>query len=95
MNKKYDFIKNILGTLIGNRGSAKDKQANYAEDIINYTKSIEINPNDAETYNKRGFAYFNQKEYPQAIADYTKAIEIKPDYATAYFKRGLVKIKDS
>ena len=54
-----------------------------------FNKTIELNPNDADSYNYRGAAYFFRKHYAHAIADYNKAIQIKPDYVEAYNNRGV------
>ena len=59
--------------------------------IADYTKAIEINPDDAVIYLIRGKAKHELKNYQGAIADYTKAIEIKSDYAGAHFNRGITK----
>jgi len=60
----------------------------HDEAIKEYTKSIELNPNNALAYYHRGIAYDELGEYEEVIADYTKAIEIDPDFADAYFNRG-------
>ena len=61
--------------------------------IADYSKAIEINPNDAIAYRDRGAAKFDLKDYRGAIADYSKAIEINPNYAEAYGNRGIAMIK--
>ena len=59
--------------------------------IADYTKAIEINPDDAVIYLIRGKAKHELKDYQGAIADWTKAIEIKPDLFAAYDNRGLAR----
>ena len=79
------------------RGYTKHKLKDYERAIADYTKAIEINPNDAKIYLSRGASkdYFN--DFNGAIADFTKAIEINPNFASAYFNRGFSKYysKDS
>lgn len=58
--------------------------------IINYSKYIELNPNNVVAYHNRGNAYANKGNYEQAIKDYNKAIELNPNYAEAYYGRGYV-----
>ena len=63
----------------------------YQLSIDNYTKCIELNPDDnnlAKSYNNRGLTYSKLGNYEDAIADYTRAIRIDPDYANAYYGRG-------
>jgi tetratricopeptide (TPR) repeat protein len=56
--------------------------------ISNYTKAINLNPNDAEAYYWRGCTYRDKQNHDQAIQDYTKAIQLNPNYQDAYFWRG-------
>jgi len=60
----------------------------YDRVIDDYTKAIQIDPNNADVYHSRGFAYYNRREYDRAIADYTKAIQIDPKNAVTYNNRG-------
>jgi tetratricopeptide (TPR) repeat protein len=57
--------------------------------IADFTKIIELNPDDAIAYYNRGMAYSFLQNYSNAIADYNQAIELKPDYANAYYNRGM------
>ena len=63
-------------------------KSDFQKQIYFYTKAIEINPNDSDTYNNRGIVYDDLKKYDLAISDYSKAIEINPNYAKAYNNRG-------
>ena len=73
--------------------SAFDKTENgdYYGAIADYTKAIEINPNEAIAYYNRGLAKYYLKDYYGAVADYTKAIEINPNDGDTYYNRGLAK----
>ena len=78
-NIPKDYIKS---------GDNNYNKGNFQEAIIDYTKAIEIYPNDAKIYINRGVSYANIKNYSQAITDFTKAIEINPDLSEAYLNRG-------
>ena len=54
-----------------------------------YSRAIEINPTDADTYYNRGSAYDDKGLYEKAISDYTKVIELKPTNVVAYNNRGV------
>jgi len=69
-------------------GLAYAKQGNFTQAIPDFTKAIEIDPNDVKAYSMRGACYTKQNNYAQAIADYTKAIEINPNLAPIYEGRG-------
>ena len=51
-------------------------QGNYQGAIADYTRAIEINPQNVDAYYNRGLAEDDSGDYEGAIADYTKAIEI-------------------
>jgi tetratricopeptide (TPR) repeat protein len=55
--------------------------------IENFTKAIEINPNNVQAYNYRARAYNNTAKFEMAIADADKAITIDPNYSNAYVRR--------
>lgn len=56
----------------------KKKLAIMKRPIADFTKFIEIDPNNAEAYNNRGIAKRNINDYEGALLDYNKAIEINP-----------------
>ena len=57
--------------------------------IADYTKVIELMPNDAETYANRGNVYCHMGNYHQAIEDYSKIIDFNPQLAYPYSNRGI------
>ena len=61
--------------------------------IVNYTKCLRLNPDNADAYNNRGIAYYTLGKYQLAIDDYSRAIRINPDDADAYANRGIAKKK--
>jgi len=80
--------KDLAGVLY-NRGTRNAKNGNLAQAIEDFTKAIEIKPNDIMAYNNRGSAYAQQGDYIQAISDFTKAIGINPNDPVAYHNRGV------
>jgi len=87
MSKKYGE-KDLAGVLY-NRGTVKAKKGNLTEAIEDFTKTIEIKPNDLMAYNNRGSAYAQQGDYIQAISDFTKAIGINSNDPVAYHNRAV------
>jgi TonB family protein len=55
--------------------------------IANYTKTIELKPDDSAAYTGRGEAKRSKSDLDGAIADYTKAIEFNPNFGAAYYSR--------
>jgi tetratricopeptide (TPR) repeat protein len=75
-----------------NSGTEKDKNKDYKGAISDYSKALEIDPDNAEGYCKRGLSKNELKDYPGAVADCSKAIEIEPE-GSYYNARGLCEIK--
>ena len=78
-----------------NSGVDKYEQSDYQGAIADFTKVIEIYPQNADAYNNRGTAKDVLEDYQGAIADFSKAIEINPEYANAYVNRGVVRERAS
>ena len=70
-----------------NQGVDKYNAGNYQGAIDDYTKAIDVDPQNAYAYYNRGKAKYDLLDYQGAIADYTKAIEINPQHAVAYDNR--------
>jgi tetratricopeptide (TPR) repeat protein len=71
-----------------NQGVANYNSGDYEQAIADYSKAIELDPDDATAYSNRGSAYKESGDLEQAIADYNKAIELDPDDGTVYNNRG-------
>lgn len=56
--------------------------------ISDFTKLIELNPNETLYYIQRGLAYSANDKHDKAIADFTKAIKLNPNDTIGYYKRG-------
>jgi len=65
-----------------------DRNVNYDRAIMNYSRAISLEPNDAEAYNNRGTVYGHKGDYKRAIADFDTAILLAPSDAVTYKNRG-------
>ena len=74
-----------------NSGVDKYEQGDFQGAITDFSKAIEINPQDASAFLNRGVAKTKLGDYPGSIADFTKALEINPQYANALHNRGAAK----
>lgn len=63
------------------------------EAVTAYSRTIEIKPDHAESYNNRGVAKQQLERNEEALKDYDAAIRIKPGYAEAHFNRGFTNWK--
>ena len=65
-------------------GAVLTDQKNLNEAVINYRKSIQINPDYAEGYNNLGSVLYKLEKFEESIDSYLQAIKINPNYAEAY-----------
>jgi len=82
-----DWINKEQRLWNGQRYTNPQKAIEYLDKAINLQK------NNAETYNKRGIAYFALRDYAHTIADNNEAIRLKPDYIFAYNNRGIAYVR--
>lgn len=72
-------------------GVDKVKLKDHYGAIADFTKVIEIEPNNFVSYNNRGLMKQELNDHYGAIADFTKAIEIDPNDYTGYYNRATSK----
>jgi tetratricopeptide (TPR) repeat protein len=61
----------------------------YDEAIVEYTRSINLQPRNPEPYLGRAYAYQKKGQYDYALADYTRATEVDPKDPHTFLARGL------
>lgn len=82
--------KETLALLAVQRGNFKMMLDQIDEAIEDYSRAIELSPNNTAAYNNRGVAYQKKGKLDLAIKDYNKTIKLDPDDANAYCNRGNV-----
>ncbi len=82
-----DFTKAIINVFYS-RGQTYYYSGDWNKVISDYTKVIELDPENVDAYCSRGAAYCFSAHYSQAISDFDKAIKINPKNSNAYFGRG-------
>jgi tetratricopeptide (TPR) repeat protein len=70
------------------KGARAMRQGDDEGVIRNYSRAIEISPDDLDYYYARGHAYWHKRELGLAIADFSKAIELNPNDIYAHLVRG-------
>jgi tetratricopeptide (TPR) repeat protein len=73
------------------RGRADFLAAQYERAALNFSKSIERDPDDADAYIYRGECYANQQQFGKALPDIDKALQLRPDYEKSHAADGDVK----
>ena len=77
-----------LAFLAFHRGNFMMILGQIDEALKDYSRAIELSPNNAAAYTNRGVAYGEKGEFDLAIKDYFSALKINPDFANAYNNRG-------
>ena len=75
------------------QGDSKREDEHYEEALVDYNRSIEMNPQLFYVYYQRGRVHAKLGNYKSAIADYDKAIKIKDGIFNIYFNRGAAHIR--
>lgn len=60
----------------------------YAQAIEYYTKAIQLNAIDHESFNNRANIYMDMNKFDSAMLDYRQALKIKPNYYVAFDNLG-------
>jgi len=76
---------------IYNRGQAYRKLGRNKEAIADYTRYLELAPDDVENYlvyQNRGVTFMALSDWENAITDFNKALELKSDHSISFRERG-------
>lgn len=77
----YSFYKS--------RADVSALKGDYTGALADYTKSLELKPDNAAVLFSRGQTYFNLKSYELSVADFTKTVDLNPKDSMAYTNRGI------
>ena len=75
------------------QGFLSSIQGDNKSAIKHFSKTIELEPDNAIAYHQRGIAYYNLGDYQNALIDFNKTIELDSDNMDAYGNRSLVEIE--
>jgi tetratricopeptide (TPR) repeat protein/predicted aspartyl protease len=70
------------------RGKASVSRRDYAAAIADFSKAIDLEPNDAAHYYDRGSAHVAARQPVLALSDLDKTLALKPDQLDALLMRG-------
>ena len=80
--EKYPYLKN-MAQFHNILGLINFKLSDFEKSILDFEKSIDINPNFYPGYYNLGLAYFNTSELEKSYKFLIKSIDIKKDYKLA------------
>lgn len=96
LNKAEQLVKELITKypkayiLFNIFGAILNSQKKFEEAIINFKKSIKLNPNYAQAENNLGVAYQNISKFNESILCYQRAIKLKSDFPEAENNLGVV-----
>src|SRR6185436_2949249 len=70
-----------------NRAKAAYARGDWDSAIDEYTRFIQVRPNESSGYSNRGAAYAEKKDYQSSLRDTEKAVQLDSSNATAYLNR--------
>ena len=71
-----------------NRAQIYFSRGEYDLAIADYSKVLELKPNEFSAYISKGNVWLAKKEPEKAAENFTKAIDVNPKFAPAYISRG-------
>ncbi len=80
--------KETLAFLALQRGNFMMMLDQIDEALKDYSRAVELSPNNAIAYSNRGAVYLAKGKYSMTVEDCNKAIALKSNYADAYNNRG-------
>ena len=88
----FDETLGTSAAALANRGVARARQGDLDDAIEDYTRALELAPEDAEILFNRGNAWVAKGEYQRAVADFMRAVEADPGHAQALFRHAAVEL---
>ncbi|MEE4196918.1 MAG: tetratricopeptide repeat protein [Bacteroidales bacterium] len=97
-NRGIDLLPNqnnkeLRSDFFVNRGATHQKLLNFDQALEDYSKTIQINPENPNTYLYRGALYYENQDYNEAMDDFSKVIRIDPQNPFAFYNRGMIYLK--
>lgn len=71
-----------------NRAETRYDLQDLAGAVADFSRVLQLTPEDAVAYNNRGVVQAAQRAYPQAVQDFGQALEIDTDLSSAWCNRG-------
>lgn len=88
--KVNELFPDQHATAFYNLGIAYWALGEKQKSLDNYSKAIQVDPKNFESYYARGVCFHFLNDPDKAISDYSKTIELNPSYEKAYYSRGLL-----
>ncbi len=88
----FPGLKHRRGRLYHDLGLIHFRAGHYEQGISYFRKSIDCNPDLAESHNNLGVGLFRLRQFPEALAAFDRAIELGYDGADVLANRGATRV---
>jgi tetratricopeptide (TPR) repeat protein len=82
------WIQIYLADSYEERGWLYSDRGQYQLAIEDFSRVVDLRPDEPYGYCKRGEAHYDQKEYEKSLADFIRCILLEPKYVEAQFRLG-------
>lgn len=91
-SRAINLSPNNSSQAYNNRGVIKGRNGSFKAALKDFSKAIEIDPEDPRAFHNRGKVYFSMKKNEDALEDLDKALSIDPKRSMSYGLRGAVRL---
>jgi putative GTP pyrophosphokinase len=87
-------LQDHIGSIVHvHRGMAYLALSDYDSALEDFSRSVELNPENCTAFHYRGLAYQVLQEYAMALEDFDCCLRLDPHRATALYSRGQVRFR--
>ncbi len=79
--------RKIKSVIYNHRGMAYFVLGEYRQAVNDFTRAVQLNPQNFRAYNSRGLCFRMMKQYERALEDFESSLEIDAMQTDAYFGR--------
>ncbi len=92
LNEAIELDRNCAEAYFQRAGILADARKYDRQALNDYSRAVELQPNETRYHNMRGLFLLTRQQYDGAESDFTAAVQTDPKYVQAWNNRGLVKL---
>ncbi len=92
LNEAIELDRECAEAYFQRAGILADARKYDQQALNDYSRAVELKPNETRYHNMRGLFLLTRQQYDGAESDFTAAVQTDPKYVQAWNNRGLVKL---